>query len=223
MKSFVGILFCGGKGTRLGEITKYTSKAFVPVYNKPSFMYSLEKLEESKYIDRIIILTNTENESKLNKLGHRTIIQDDTIVHDMFSGLNYIRSKMKLDENIVLMPCDNISNIDITSVINFFLAKDKNISFCISDNIPFKNLKKMGVIQQCTSGKYEYCPKSVSTALGVLAPIVLKNEFLPKTSSEAFNFEKRGMYKHRGYWFDVGDVESLLEAGMWIKEQYEQN
>ena len=38
----IGIVLCGGVGSRLGQITKAIPKSLVPVYNKPLVDYQLE-------------------------------------------------------------------------------------------------------------------------------------------------------------------------------------
>lgn len=51
----VGIILCGGVGSRLGQITKAIPKSLVPVYNKPLVDYQLELFEFLNVRDIIII------------------------------------------------------------------------------------------------------------------------------------------------------------------------
>ena len=95
MEKFLGVLFCGGRGERLGEITNFISKSFIPVYDKPVFRFGLELLENSKKIEEIIILTNEDNDTKLRQLGHRTIVQSDSRVNDMFSGWDFVKKYLR--------------------------------------------------------------------------------------------------------------------------------
>lgn len=51
----IGIILCGGVGSRLGQITKAIPKSLVPVYNKPLVDYQLELFEFLDIRDIIII------------------------------------------------------------------------------------------------------------------------------------------------------------------------
>ncbi len=123
MEKFLGVLFCGGRGKRLGKITEYISKSFVPIYDKPVFMYGLELLEKSKYVDEIIILANNENAKKLKQTGHKVIIQNDDVVFDMLSGWEYIKEKLNVKKHGILIPSDNISDVNLDILVETFVKK----------------------------------------------------------------------------------------------------
>lgn len=49
----IAVILAGGNGVRMGTVDK--PKQFIEVYGKPLFIYTLETLEASEYIDKIII------------------------------------------------------------------------------------------------------------------------------------------------------------------------
>lgn len=219
MEKFLGILFAGGRGERLGIITEYISKPFVPVYDRPVFLYPLGQMRSSKYIDEIIILTNKENDKKFFSLGYKTIVQDDALVKDMLSGLFFIKEKKKTDKNFVLMPCDNISQIDIDAVIEFFLSKPNiDILFCIKPIKDHKKLKEMGVYDIKKRMVY-YKPRKPPSSYGILAPYIVRNTFkIPQVpEAQLFNQAETSFYHYRGFWFDIGDVESLYNCTRFLR------
>lgn len=222
MEEFLGILFAGGKGTRLGLITDYISKAFVPVYDRPVFMYPLQQLEDSQYINEIIILTRPENDEKLSKQGYETIIQDDEKVSDMFSGLKFIKKVKNTTKHFVLMPCDNISNIKVDEVIDKFLSNPNvDLTFSIKSFGNKHKLKEMGVYD-IEKGKYSYKPEAPSSKYGVLAPYVVRNSYqVPlKPNQELINMTKHNFCEYDDFWFDAGDVASLLECSCFVKKMH---
>jgi dTDP-glucose pyrophosphorylase len=225
MGSFLGILFCGGRGVRLGKITEYISKAFVPVYDRPVFMYPLAQLEASKQIDEIVILTNEDNDAKLRRTGHRTIIQDDARVHDMLSGLAYIREITGDRRPAVLMPCDNVSDIRVDDVVEMFLKEKPDIAISIRRVELEAKLREMGVFDP-TTGRIQYRPVKPKSNWGVIAPYVVREGLrITGTELEILNRCRISYVNYAGKWFDVGDVKSLVRSNralapkLWADEE----
>jgi glucose-1-phosphate thymidylyltransferase len=65
-----GIILAGGKGTRLGPLTKSTNKQLLPVYDKPMIFYPLSILMLAGIKD-ILIITNTHQVNNF-----KTILND---------------------------------------------------------------------------------------------------------------------------------------------------
>jgi glucose-1-phosphate thymidylyltransferase len=213
-KKFLGILFAGGKGERLGLITRYISKAFLPVYDRPVFMYPLAQLEASHRISEIVILTNVENDAKLRQTGYRTIIQVDDRVHDMFSGLRYIREVLKTTRDCVLMPCDNISDVPVDAVIETFTAAQCQVCFSLIRVPDRRKLSQMGVYDPA-NGQVVYKPANPPSDWGVIAPYVVSGDFTwvpADTDAEVFNQARISSQQHTGYWFDIGDPISYADC-----------
>ena len=216
MKSFLGILFCGGRGVRLGTITEYISKPFVPVYDRPVFMYPLSQLEASRQVSDIVILTNDENDAKLRQTGCRTIIQDDAQVSNMFDGLAYVRKVTGDSRPAVLMPCDNISEIVVDNVIDVFEDEKPDIAISIRSVASREKLREMGVFDSET-GTMEYRPENPKTRWGVIAPYVVSQEVgSAGATEEIINSHRVSWIEYEGVWFDIGDPESLALANSAI-------
>lgn len=219
MGSFLGILFCGGRGERLGKITEYISKAFVPVYDRPVFMYPLAQLEASKQIGETVILTNQENDTKLRRTGYRTIVQDDLLVQDMFSGLAYIRKVTGDERPAVLMPCDNISDIVVDDIIEVFLNDMPDIAINIRKIESKEKLCEMGVFDPGT-GTMEYRPRNPKTEWGLIAPYVVRPGVeLIGSTERIVNRHHVAWREYKGMWFDIGDVASLVKASETLSRQ----
>ena len=52
-----GVILAGGKGTRLGELTKVTNKHLLPVYNKPMIYYPIECMVKAG-IEEVLLATH---------------------------------------------------------------------------------------------------------------------------------------------------------------------
>ena len=204
----------------MGLITQYISKAFVPIYDRPVFMYPLAQLEASRYITEIVILTNEENDARLRQLGYGTIVQDDASVQDMFSGLQFIKSRLETNKHFVLMPCDNISDLVIDQTIELFLERDVEVCFNVVRILNRRKLSQMGVFDPQMQ-HIRYKPPLPASEWGVVAPYVVRNDFvLPAVATdEVINQARSAWMEYMGYWFDVGDVTSLLQCTLYMAEK----
>lgn len=223
MEEFLGVLFCGGRGRRISSLTDYISKSFIPVYDTPVFKFGLKLLEDSKFINEIIILTNPDNDNKLSGSGHRTIMQDDEKVTDMFSGWEYIKEVTGTHKNGVLVPSDNICDINADKLIREFITNKSDLLFSIKKIENKKKLSGMGTYS-CENNKFTYKNPSPENLHGVIAPYIVRNDFDCKTGNNIFESENKSVSEHNGYWFDLGDYESISEANNWYRNiQLKQN
>jgi len=216
----LGILFCGGRGKRLGEITRFVSKAFVPVYDRPVFRYGLQALERSSHIDEIAILSNDENDEKLRKLGYRTLTQDDGAVHDMFTGMGFVRRFVRPKEAFVLMPCDNVSDVAVDPTVETFRQNEADIAFNVYRVADRAKLREMGVIDKEANRVCEK-PRHPPSEWGIIAPFVVRADLDVHThpSDEVINRCRFTHREHCGFWFDVGDPPSLAAANEFVARQ----
>ncbi len=221
MEKFLGVLFCGGRGVRLGAISDYVSKPLLPVYDRPCFMFGLELLKKSRLIDSIIVLSNKDNDKTLQKAGFPTLVQDDKIVKDMFTGWEFIKKKTGTLMHGVLMPSDNISEINADNLIKTFINKKSDIVFSIKSSIPRKKLRQMGNFKP-DNRTFLYKPEK-TLPYGVIAPYVVRNSFKPDTDKAAFESSSAHYLEYNGPWLDIGDKDSFAEAVAWRRKQLRQS
>jgi dTDP-glucose pyrophosphorylase len=215
MEEFLGVLYCGGRGTRLGEITRYISKSFVPIYDRPVFRFGLDLLEKSAYINEIVILTNDDNNEKLRQVGYLTIVQDDNVVFDMFSGWEYIKKATGTCKHGVLMPGDNISDINVDELIDLFLKRKVDLVFSLFKIMDQQKLSQMGCYHP-QEEKFYYKHPNPPTSFGVAAPYIVRNSLKVESGDNILNHHNSAYCEHSGYWFDIGDCESIIEASLFM-------
>jgi dTDP-glucose pyrophosphorylase len=209
-------LFCGGRGARLGSITDYVSKALVPVYDRPAFMYGLAQLQASPKVEDIIILSNQANDTALRKIGLPTLIQDDFQVRDMFSGLAFVRKKTDDHRPAVLMPCDNISAIRVDDSIEEFETTGADLTINLRRIDDPAVLRQIGVFDPDT-GTMEYRPQTPRSNFGMLAPYVVRPDLDLSGSDEGvINRHEVSWRTYDGYWFDIGTPNELAAAGEFL-------
>lgn len=84
-----GIILAGGKGTRLGPITKVSNKQLLPLYDKPLIFYPLSVLMLAGIKD-ILIITNPNEDENFKKIlgdGSRFGIKIQYLAQEKPNGL----------------------------------------------------------------------------------------------------------------------------------------
>ena len=212
MDQYLGLLLAGGRGTRLGRISRFVSKAFVPVVDRPVFEYGLALLRASRRIGRIVVLANTENAAAFRGAGFDVVVQDDNEVRDIFSGWRYVRDCLAWAGGGVLMPCDNVSDVAVDEVITALEADRADVAFSLFEVADRDKLANMGVFDPA-SGSVRYRPQLFVSNLGVIAPYAVRAGFEPPRGAgdaDVFNGSRTAVRRHEGFWYDIGDPASLV-------------
>lgn len=117
-----GLVCCGGKGSRLFPLTKVINKHLVPVGNKPMVYYALEKMQEAR-IKEVLIVCGVE--------------QCGTLIEQLGDGKDWnlnLTYKVQTEAGGIAQAialAENFSNGDSLFVIlgdNIFSMNTKNIS-----------------------------------------------------------------------------------------------
>ncbi|MBM4883345.1 2-C-methyl-D-erythritol 4-phosphate cytidylyltransferase [Vibrio parahaemolyticus] len=118
----VALIFAGGVGTRMQNSTK--PKQFLELYNKPVIIYTLEKFEENKNIDAIVVVCVEPWIDYLRKLLFKFDIQKvkfvipggETGQESIFNGLCKIEEEF--DHNSVVLIHDGVRPLINDEIIN---------------------------------------------------------------------------------------------------------
>lgn len=239
-----GVILAGGKGTRLDPLTRVTNKHLLPVYNKPVIYYGIEKLVEAG-IDRIMIVTSPHHLDDFVQLlgsGQYFIskrtgkqvqivygIQNEAfgIAHGLYIAKEYVGS-----ENCILYLGDNIIEDDITSYVRNFREGATIFLKEVKDPERFgvATVAKNGLVTNITEK-----PKKPKSNLAVVGVYLFDNTVFDKMIDQPTSprGEKEITYINNKYlkekklkaitlqskWFDIGTVESLLNASIYMSDK----
>lgn len=119
----VGVLLCGGRGTRLKDLTKVVNKHLLPVFDRPMCYYPLQTLYEAGIRDCLIV-TNPSHVGQFHELlGDSWWNKDNDNVDDL---------DMKLSYAVQNKPTGGIA--DAIGLAEGF-AQGEDIMVCLGDNI----------------------------------------------------------------------------------------
>lgn len=185
----IAIILAAGYGTRLYPLTINKAKALIEIKGKPILAYLLDKIEKSKIINKIYIITNNKFYNKfkefLKNFNYKKeieLINDQTndekeklgAIGDLYYGIK----SLNVNEDILVMASDILFDFEIDDFINFYKIKNRTC-VAVYDIKDFNKAKRLGVIEINKDNKiisFEEKPENPKTTLISAASYVLKKE-----------------------------------------------
>lgn len=239
-----GIILAGGAGTRLYPLTKVTSKQLLPVYDKPMIYYPLSTLMLAGIRDILLISTPTDLPRFCDLLGngsnfgiHLSYCEQpspDGLAQAFLLGREFIGESacaMILGDNvyygnglsgILKRAVENAETNDRATVFGYYVQDpqrygvvefDERGKACSIEEKPKKPKSNYAV-----TGLYFY-PKGVSDMARCIRPSA-RGELEITDLNEMYLYQDRLDVERlgRGFaWLDAGTVESLMEAGEFVR------
>lgn len=234
-----GIILAGGSGTRLYPLTMVTSKQLLPIYDKPMIYYPLSVLMTAGIRDIMIISTpeDTPRFKELLQDGSRFGIDLTYAVQPSPDGLAQafiIGADFIGDDSVAMILGDNIfTGHGLTEKLRD-AATIKNgakvFGYYVDDP------ERFGIVEFDENGRaisIEEKPEHPKSNLASMGIYIFNWKLLRKKliadmkdpdSSHDFGKDiipsllsdekKLYAYKFKGYWKDVGTIDSLWEANM---------
>ncbi len=234
-----GVLLAGGFGTRLHPMTKVTNKHLLPVYDRPVIYYAIDKMVGAG-IDHIMIVTNPGHiDDFVNIIGSgprwvskHTGRQIQVVygIQEKPTGIAdglWIAKEYIGDEDCMLYLGDNIIQDDLAPYVENF----KGGATVFLKEVP--DPERFGVAE--IDGKNVLSLEEPKSNLAVIGVYLYDNSVFKKmiglSPSDRGEYEittVNSVYCSEGtltgvklekQWFDIGTFDSLLKAGLHMKEK----
>jgi glucose-1-phosphate thymidylyltransferase len=234
-----GVILAGGKGTRLGELTKVTNKHLLPVGPFPMVYHPLKKLVGAGIRD-ILLVSGTEHMGDFVellgsgrehgcKLTYR--VQDEAGGIAQALGLaelycHGIRSVVILGDNIFVDPLGPLLDQANRSPDSAWVALKQvhdpgryGVAELRGDRIiSIEEKPKQPKSDYAVAGIYVY-PPSVFEIIRTLRPSARGELEITDVNRHYLEQGRLGYTMLEGYWTDAGTLESLAVANQLATEQ----
>jgi glucose-1-phosphate thymidylyltransferase len=233
-----GIILSGGTATRLFPLTATTSKQLLPIYDRQMIFYPLNILVKAGIKEILVIVAPDFSGQYLNLLGSifdRKDIHIEFKVQPVPRGLAdaFIVGEEFIDNDSVTMILgDNIFEDDFSNDIVNFKSGGKIFVKKVHDPERYgvvkfdENMKAIEIMEKpkeflseyASAGMYIYDNRVVTAAKAAI----------PSERGEIEITEVHNWYLQRGElevalikgeWLDAGTFDTLLEAGVIVKEK----
>ena len=230
-----GFILAAGLGERLRPLTDEMPKPLVPVLNLPAICYSLILLKEAGIKDIIINLHYRQEDirtffARHRDFGCRITFSFEEEILGTGGGLKNCEALLG-DSPFVLLNSDVIMDLDLTGVLNLFLAKSPPGLLVLQERADaaeigpvalredriadFKNFLKTGIPGRC-----------IYTGGAVLSPMIfpyLTEEFSSVVYTgyvDLIRTHRLDFCLHKGRWFDIGGLRSCWESSMALLKDF---
>lgn len=239
MSALRGIVLAGGKGTRLGELTKVTNKHLLPVGPLPMVYYPLKKLVGAGIKD-ILLVSGTEHMGDFVELlgsGREHQCSLTYRVQDEAGGIAQALGLAELFAHgcrIAVILGDNIFYDSLSPLVTA-AAKQPDWAWVALKQVPdpgrygvaeLKGSKVIGIEEKPKQPKSDYAvagiylyPPDVFDVIKHLKPSWRNELEITDVNRHYLEQGRLGSSLLPGYWTDAGTMESLALANTLVLEQ----
>ena len=229
-----GVLLAAGEGTRLFPITKITSKAIIPVYNKPMIFYPLELLKKTG-AKEVLIIVSRDNGDQIMRLledGSDFGLDISYKIQKERKGMAHALalSRSFADEDtMAVATCDNIfedelNTSDFKEGARVFLKKTPEAAKYIVAEISEEKIK--GLEEKPRTPRSDYAvtgfylfDNNVFDYIKKLKPSIRGEFELAEVFNDYLKENKLDYKILNGFWCDTGLFDTLHLAAEFIKNK----
>jgi len=227
MSDTVGVLFCGGEGTRMRPLTYYMQKVMLPIgiNQVPILEYVLKHFKRHK-INDVVLLVNYKREQiegyfgDGNKLGMNLVYVPDK-PGPVGTGTALLNAREYLEnKRLIIYYSDIITNVDFTDMQSYHLKQKTWATILTSKGWKIR----VGTAEINSENKVTKfvekpeIPLHVNTGISVLEPVIfnyldnfdkntsvdLSKDIFPQFAKQ----EQMSAYMPEDvYWEDIGSIE----------------
>ena len=217
------VILCGGKGTRMWPLTAEMPKSLIEIGGKPVIWHLMKKFSTHGHNEFILCMGYMADKIK-DYFSNPENCDPNWKINFADTGLDVTKSQrlqkikdLVLGDNFLLSYSDDLSNVDISQLIEFHLEKKKMVTLT---SVPLYS--KFGVVEiinghevssfkekpripeYWTNGGFFVCNKELFNHLHLGE---FEDEVLKKLASE----KQVSAFKFEGFWKDMNSSKDAIE------------
>lgn len=225
------VLLVGGEGTRLRPLTYTTTKAMVPVLNRPFVEYQIRHLQ-SHDITEIILAMGYKPDSikdyfeKTGNVATKIIYSIEQVPLGTAGAVKNAVPYIDKDETLFVLNGDVFTDLDLTDMLNFHRAKRAKVTIALT---PVDDPTQFGVVELDSQrrvlrfiekpSRQEVTSNLINAGVYIIEPDILEriphgkrfmfeHDVFPQVISDG---EPIYGYPTNAYWIDMGTPEKYLQ------------
>jgi len=230
------VVLAGGFGTRITPLTNSIPKPMLPLAGKPILEHVVNLLKNHGYTDLAFLLyfqpesikRYFRNGKELGVNIHYTMPPED---YGTAGAVKFVSEQLTSNEPLLIISGDLLTDVDLKAIYDFHVKKKSIFTIGLSS---VKDPLQFGIVITDSEGRVirflekpgwgEVFSDSINAGIYVVDPSVF--DYIPR--KQAFDFshdlfprllsDGKPMYGFalQGYWRDVGDPTSYLQANLDI-------
>jgi mannose-1-phosphate guanylyltransferase len=222
------VILVGGEGTRLRPLTYNTTKAMVPVLNKPFLEHLLSYIKGHGVTDIILALSYLPHhiQGHFGDGAKMSLSLSYFIEKEPLGTAGAVKNaESYLDDTFLMLNGDVFTDLDITAMIEFHRERKAEVTIATT---PVDDPTAYGLIETDADGRItrflekpsweEVTTNMVNAGIYVLEPDILtrippqKNVSIEKETFQQLLAQGKLMYAYSSsaYWLDMGTPEKYL-------------
>ena len=152
------LILAAGYGTRLYAIVKDRPKALLDINGKPLINYILEKIQNLKGLNEVLLVTNqkfftifehwaklqTQFPYKIKIINDGTNSPDDRL--GSIGDINFVLRQSVVDDDLLVLGSDNLFDYSLENYVDFAHSKKNSVTIGLYDIKNKDEAKKFGVV-----------------------------------------------------------------------------
>lgn len=221
MKDISLVILCGGKGTRLGKLTKSTPKPFLNISHKKFLDYLIQFYQKYNFT-KIYLLAGFKGHKIKNYYNNKfyNFLKIETVVEKKRLGTagSIALLKKKIKSDFLLINGDSFLNYNFNSFINTVDTKYLGNIVLVKNNNYFENTKLIGLNLKRNNLVFHKKSSNLMNAgiyyfnKRIFNYVSLKYSSLEQLLNKLISYKKIKGFLSKDYFVDIGLKKNLLDA-----------
>jgi glucose-1-phosphate thymidylyltransferase len=232
------LVLAAGYATRLRPLTDTWAKELLPVGGRPILDAIVERIGEVAEVDEIHVVTNARKAPAFMRWagGWQVRVHDDgTTSNDDRLGaigdMRFVVEQAAVDDDLLVIAGDNLFEFSLAQFVDFWHGKGSASAIAVRDVGSRELARRYGVVELAADDRvldFVEKPDDPPSTLAATATYLFHRDHVPLIETylaEGNAPDEPGRFVawlHRrepvfgwrfaGEWFDIGDLEQLLQA-----------